>query len=67
MQGHSTNVKLQEEACAALYNLTLNADNQVRAKSAGAEDAVKRAMALQDATADTKEWGQKVLDRLKNV
>jgi len=67
MQGHSTNVKLQEEACAALYNLTLNADNQVRAKSAGAEDAVKRAMALQDATALTEIWGQDVLDRLKNI
>jgi hypothetical protein len=52
-----------------LANLTYNdnANNQAKAKSAGAEDAVKRAMARQDATADTKEWGQIVLDRLKNV
>jgi hypothetical protein len=67
MQRHSTNAKLQEPACITLHNLTFDADNQVKAKSAGAEDAVKRAMALQDATELTKEWGQKLLDRLQNV
>ena len=67
MQHHPTHAKIQHAACAALYNLTLNSDNKAKAKSAGAEDAVKRAMALQDATAETKEWGQRVLDRLKNV
>ena len=67
MQHHPTHAKIQETACVALYNLTFNSANKAKAKSAGAEDAVKRAMALQDATANTKEWGQIVLDRLKNV
>ena len=67
MQHHPTNAEVQEAGCGALANLTLNSANKAKAKSAGAEDAVKRAMALQDATAKTKEKGQKVLDRLKNV
>jgi hypothetical protein len=67
LQHHPTHAKIQEAACGALLNLTVNSANKAKAKSAGAEDAVKRAMALQDATAKTKEWGQKVLDRLKNV
>ena len=68
MQGHPASAGLQEAACLALCNLALNnADNQVKVKSAGAEDAVKRAMALKDATALTKDWGRKLLDRLKNV
>jgi hypothetical protein len=66
MQNHPTNAEVQEAACGALDNLTFNNDNKAKAKSAGAEDAVKRAMALQDATAHTKRRGQKVLDRLKN-
>ena len=68
MQHHPTNAKVQQAGCGALQNLAANnSANRVKAKSAGAEDAVKRAMALQDATANTKEWGQQVLDRLKNV
>ncbi len=68
MQQHPTNAEVQKAGCYVLYNLTYNnANNKAKAKSAGAEDAVKRAMDLQDATANTKEWGQKVLDRLKNV
>ena len=67
MQHHPTHAKVQEAGCLALANLTFNANNKAKAKSAGAEDAVKRAMALQDATAKTKERGQIVLDRLKNV
>lgn len=67
MQHHPTNAEVQQAGCGALFNLTHNNDNKAKAKSAGAEDAVKRAMARQDATADTKEWGQIVLDRLKNV
>ncbi len=68
LQNHPADAKVQEAGCAALHNLTTNnSDNKAKAKSAGAEDAVKRAMALQDATAETKQWGQIVLERLKNV
>ena len=67
MQRHPASAKVQESACITLWNLVGNADNKVKVKSAGAEDAAKRAMALKDATADTKEWGQRVLDNLKNV
>ena len=68
MQHHPTHAKVQEAGCYTLRNLTTNnSANKAKAKSAGAEDAVKRAMALQDATAKTKEWGQRVLDNLKNV
>jgi uncharacterized protein YwbE len=64
LQNHPTHVKVQEAACLALASLTANSNNQVKAKSAGAEDAVKRTITLQDATALTKEWGQIVLDSL---
>ena len=67
MQGHPASAQVQERACGALLNLTSNDDNKVKVKSAGAEDAVKRAMALKDVTAMTKEWGAKLLDRLKKV
>ena len=67
MQGHPASAQVQEHACCALWNLALNDDNQVKVKSAGAEDAVKRAMVLKDVTAMTKEWGAKLLDRLKKV
>ena len=36
-------------------------------KSAGVEDAVKRAIALKNATASMKQMGQRVLDALKNI
>jgi hypothetical protein len=36
-------------------------------KSAGAEDAVKRAIALKHATASMKQTGQRLLDALKNI
>jgi hypothetical protein len=36
-------------------------------KSVGAEDAVKRAMALKHATASMKQTGQRLLDALKNI
>jgi glycine/D-amino acid oxidase-like deaminating enzyme len=67
MQGPPASAQVQELACCALWNLALNDDNQVKVKSAGAEDAVKRAMVLKDVTAMTKEWGAKLLDRLKKV
>ena len=67
MQGHPASAQVQEAACLTLWNLALNDDNKVKVKSAGAEDAVKRAMALKDVTAMTKEWGAKLLDRLKKV
>jgi len=60
-------VRITAEGGISALVTTFDADNQVKAKSAGAEDAVKRAMALQDATELTKEWGQKLLDRLQNV
>ena len=68
LKNHPAHAKVQEAACLVLYSLTYNnSANKAKAKSAGAEDAVKRAMALQDATALTKECGQIVLKNLKNV
>ena len=44
MRAHATNAGVQEAGCRALWNITAKADNQVKAGSAGAIDAVVSAM-----------------------
>jgi hypothetical protein len=68
MGGHRGSVKIQEWSCWALLNLAGGSnDIQQRIKRAGARKAVQRAMASPDATAVTKERGQKLLSVLRNV
>ena len=71
MGRHAESPGVQEQAAKALGNLCNLADRfsdlQQRIKQAGAGEAVRRAMAAPGATANTKTWGQKVLDALKNV
>jgi hypothetical protein len=69
MGRHAESPDVQEQAAGALGNLCNLADRfsdlQQRIKRAGAGEAVRCAMAAPGATADTKTWGQKVLDALK--
>jgi hypothetical protein len=51
----------------ALWNLGLPKGHTQRIKRAGAEEAVRRAMASPDATRRTKESGQELLSVLRNV
>jgi len=68
MGGHPGSGELQRYCCGALGTLgQSNRDIQQRIKRAGAEEAVQRAMASPDATAKTKEHGQKLLSLLSNV
>jgi len=55
---------VQEQACGALFNLSFNAQNKVKLASLGGEEQVRRAMAAENATEDTKKYGQMLLDRL---
>ena len=64
MKDHPTITEVQQQACAALYNLSGNAENKVKISNLGAEEHVRRAMAAANATEDTKKWGQWLLDRL---
>ncbi len=68
MGGHRGSVLVQAYGCTALWILgRSNRDIQQRIKRAGAEEAVHRAIASPDATARTKERGQELLSRLRNV
>jgi hypothetical protein len=76
MGRHCGSEGVQNAGCAALWDLgrsnsdmqqRINRDMQQRIKRAGAEEAVQRAMASPDATAKTKEHGQKLLSLLSNV
>ncbi len=67
MGRHAESPGVQEKAARALCNLADRSDLQQRIKRAGAGEAVRRAMAAPGATADTKTWGQKVLDALEKV
>ena len=64
MKDHPAHPGVQEKACAALLNLSGNAENKVKIANLGASDPVRRAMAAANATENTKEWGQMLLDRL---
>ncbi len=67
MGRHAESPDLQDFAVWALCILAARSDLRQRIKRAGAGEAVRRAMAVPAATANTKTWGQKVLDALKNV
>ena len=64
MQGHAADPGVQEEACWALFNLSLVAENKVKISKLGASEPVRRAMAAANATENTKKWGQMLLDKL---
>ncbi len=67
MGRHAESPGVQEWAAGALCNLADRSDLRQRIKRAGAGEAVRRAMAVPAATANTKTWGQEVLDALKKV
>jgi hypothetical protein len=48
----------------ALYNLAGNASLRERIKAAGGVELAKRAVSASDATALTKDWGKRLLDKL---
>ena len=59
---------LQEWAVSALFNLSFAGPAaQERLKALGVETPVRAAMERPDATADTKKWGQKLLNKLPKV
>eukprot|EP00802_Teleaulax_amphioxeia_P007176 Tamp_07182.p1 GENE.Tamp_07182~~Tamp_07182.p1 ORF type:complete len:780 (-),score=165.22 Tamp_07182:49-2388(-) len=62
MGAHREHAGVQEKACGALRNLAAN-NNAIKTKikQAGGEEKVKRAVAAPNATARTKEWGQRLL------
>ena len=67
MKDHPTIAGVQEYACYALLHIGWsNRDLQQRIKKEGAEQEVRKAMSASNATADTKKWGQQLLDRLAN-
>ena len=66
MHGHTANAVVQEYACGALYNIGWsNKGLQQQIKSEGAEEVVQRAMRSSNATANTKKFGQHLLNNLK--
>ena len=64
METHQERALLQEYACLALYNLAHNASLRGRIKAAGGVELAKRAVSASDATANTKDWGKRLLDKL---
>ena len=48
----------------ALDNLACNASLRERIKAAGGVELAKRAVSASDATANTKDWGKRLLDVL---
>ena len=64
IKDHPTVPEVQKRACAALFNLSLVAENKVKISKLGAKESVRRAMAAANATEVTKEWGQELLNRL---
>jgi hypothetical protein len=65
---HQANAAVMEEACGALFNIGWSDQAlQKRIKDAGAEPLVRAAVAAPDASEDTKEEGQELLDRLDKL
>jgi hypothetical protein len=48
----------------ALFNLAGNVSLRERIKAAGGVELAKRAVSASDATANTKDWGKRLLDVL---
>ena len=68
MGGHLGSALGQLYGCTALLILgRSNRDILQRIKSAGAEEAVQRAIASPDASESTKEQGQELLSLLRSV
>ena len=68
MDRHRESAGVQEEGCGALRILaSCSRDIQRRVKQTGAEETVRRAMASSGAKANTKKWGQELLDVLSHV
>ena len=65
---HAANAEVKENACWALYNIgASDRALQKRIWEAGAEPVVRAAVNAPDATADTREEGQRLLDKLAEV
>ena len=68
MEEHQANAEVMQRACWALGNIGWSDQAlQKRIKDAGAEPLVRAAVAAPDATDDTKEQGQMLLDKLGKV
>ena len=68
MGEHQANAAVMQQACWALNNIGWSDEAlQKRIKDAGAEPLVRAAVAAPDATDDTKEYGQMLLDKLGKV
>ena len=65
---HRGSAAVMEQACMALFNIGWSDQAlQKRIKDAGAEPLVRAALAAPDATDGTKNWGQRLLDKLGKV
>ena len=68
MGEHQANAAVMQQACGALFNIGYSDQAlQKRIKDAGAEPLVRAAVAAPDATDATKEYGQRLLDKLGKV
>ena len=68
MRGVKPAVPVVERACAALCNNGWSDKAlQKSIKDAGAVKFVRAAVGRSDATADTKKWGQRLLDKLTEL
>ena len=57
MRAHASSAPVQEYGCGALWNMTVNADNKVKAGSAGAIETVVAAMRSHPSNADVQHRG----------
>ena len=65
MKAQKVSVPVQEYACLALWSLAAQGSLRQRIKTAGGVECVKHAVNASNATADTKSWGNDLLDKLK--
>jgi formylmethanofuran dehydrogenase subunit D len=65
MEAHKTSVLVHEPACLALWYLAAQGSLRQRIKAAGGVECVKHAVNASNATANTKRWGNNLLDKLK--
>ena len=68
LDNHAKHAGVVEQACWALYNIGWSDKTvQKSIKDAGASKLVRAAVARLDATADTKKYGQMLLDKLAQL
>ena len=65
MEAHKASVLVQEYACAGLWSLAAEGILRQRIKTTGGVDCVKDTVNSSNVTADTKSWGNDLLDKLK--